>query len=70
MYGGVGCGKTRLMDLYYHCVTSSSKRRDHFHHFMLDFHSDLHTLRTSSTPAPNPIPVIAASTPPRTSCCA
>ena len=59
MYGGVGCGKTRLMDLYYSCVTSTVKRREHFHHFMLDFHAHLHALRTSSTPAPNPIPTIA-----------
>lgn len=60
MYGGVGCGKTRLMDMYYNCVSSPRKRREHFHHFMLDFHSHLHALRTSSTPAaPNPIPVIA-----------
>ena len=59
MYGGVGCGKTRMMDLYYHCVSSPLKRREHFHHFMLDFHAHLHALRSSSTPAPNPIPVIA-----------
>ena len=59
MYGGVGCGKTRLMDLFYHCVSSTAKRRDHFHHFMLDFHAQLHALRTSSAPAANPIPVIA-----------
>ena len=59
MYGGVGCGKTRLMDIYYHSVSSTQKRREHFHHFMLDFHSHLHALRSSSAPTSNPIPVIA-----------
>ena len=59
MYGGVGCGKTRLMDLFYSCVTSPQKRREHFHHFMLDFHSHLHALRSSAKHGPNPIPVIA-----------
>ena len=60
LYGGVGCGKTRLMDLFYSCVSSPLKRRDHFHHFMLDFHAHLHKLRSSSSaPSTNPIPVIA-----------
>ena len=38
MYGGVGCGKSMLMDLFYdHCpVPAAARRRLHFHEFMLE----------------------------------
>lgn len=39
IHGGVGTGKTMLMDLFYHCCKSSHKRRVHFHAFMLDVHA-------------------------------
>lgn len=43
LYGSVGCGKTMLMDLFYeNClVDKASKRRVHFHSFMLDVHASL-----------------------------
>ncbi|XP_020692617.1 AFG1-like ATPase isoform X3 [Dendrobium catenatum] len=42
LYGGVGTGKTMLMDLFYDQLPSNwRKRRRHFHDFMLDVHSRL-----------------------------
>ena len=45
MYGGVGCGKTMLMDLL---VAAAPKqfflRRVHFHDFMLEVHQMLQAL--------------------------
>ncbi|KAH8616921.1 putative AFG1 like ATPase [Trypanosoma vivax] len=45
VYGGVGCGKTMLMDLLYDNVSSElGKRRVHFHHFILDVLATLHSI--------------------------
>lgn len=42
LYGGVGTGKTMLMDLFFNQLPSSwRKRRIHFHDFMLNVHSRL-----------------------------
>ena len=41
LYGGVGRGKSMLMDLFYAVVPIISKRRVHFHEFMLDIHARL-----------------------------
>lgn len=49
MYGGVGCGKTMLMDLLVSSAPREFKlRRAHFHDFMLDVHSRLQHHRTAS----------------------
>eukprot|EP00301_Raphidiophrys_heterophryoidea_P021213 c5704_g1_i2.p1 GENE.c5704_g1_i2~~c5704_g1_i2.p1 ORF type:complete len:236 (-),score=79.76 c5704_g1_i2:118-825(-) len=45
MFGGVGCGKTFLMDLFFQCVPMEKKQRAHFHKFMLDVHKRLHEIR-------------------------
>lgn len=37
-WGGVGRGKTYLMDVFYEALPFSRKRRTHFHRFMLDVH--------------------------------
>lgn len=40
-YGGVGRGKTFLMDLFMHCLPGVRKRRRHYHRFMLEMHEAL-----------------------------
>lgn len=39
MYGGVGRGKSMLMDMFYDIAPIKSKKRVHFHEFMLDVHA-------------------------------
>jgi cell division protein ZapE len=41
LWGGVGRGKTWLMDLFYDNLPLAAKRRVHFHRFMQDLHGDL-----------------------------
>lgn len=69
LYGGVGRGKSMLMDLFYSLAPLKSKQRVHFHEFMLDIHARLenwHRLTAkeraqhgSRTNNDDPIPVIA-----------
>ena len=47
MWGGVGRGKSMLMDLFYDCVDVAPKRRVHFHEFMLDVHDRLRIERAA-----------------------
>ncbi|KAF0852815.1 mitochondrial ATPase family gene 1 (AFG1) ATPase [Andalucia godoyi] len=48
LWGGVGCGKTTVMDIFYGSVPVSGKRRIHFHEFMLNVHTRIHRLRTNT----------------------
>ncbi|AUW57687.1 cell division protein ZapE [Sphingobium sp. SCG-1] len=59
MWGGVGRGKSMLMDLFYDCISIRRKRRAHFHEFMIDVHARLAEARKSETGDPIP-PVVAA----------
>ncbi len=45
MYGGVGRGKSMLMDWFYEAAEFAPKRRTHFHAFMLDVHARINTWR-------------------------
>ena len=50
LWGGVGRGKTYLMDLFFASVEDSSKLRTHFHRFMQDIHSRLAALQGITDP--------------------
>ena len=49
-WGGVGRGKTFLMDAFYGCLPYRRKRRIHFHNFMAEIHHELKTLAGESDP--------------------
>ena len=59
MWGGVGRGKSMLMDLLRDCLAGTAKRRIHFHEFMLDVHARLRVARESETG--DPIAPVAAA---------
>lgn len=50
LWGGVGAGKTYLMDLFYHCLPVEGKRRVHFHGFMRGVHQELKALQGMRDP--------------------
>ncbi len=50
LVGGVGRGKTYLMDMFYECIDRADKMRIHYHRFMLDVHSQLKALPKSPDP--------------------
>jgi cell division protein ZapE len=45
MWGGVGRGKTMMMDLFFEHVSINEKKRAHFNVFMLDVHNSITILR-------------------------
>src|SRR6185369_17050674 len=50
LWGGVGRGKTWLMDLFYASLTITQKRRTHFYRFMQEVHGDLRRLKGMQSP--------------------
>lgn len=59
MWGGVGRGKSMLMDLFHSCLKIDQKRRVHFHEFMAEVHDRLRREREKE--AGDPIPPVAAA---------
>ena len=57
MWGGVGRGKTYLMDVFYDCLPFKDKLRTHFHRFMRDVHHQL----TALSGVKNPLKLVAAN---------
>lgn len=50
LWGGVGRGKSFLMDSFFHCVGVSRKLRVHFHRFMQDIHHGLNRRQGQADP--------------------
>ena len=50
MYGGVGRGKSFLMDCFFHAVPLKRKVRLHFHEFMREVHRELAALQGTVNP--------------------
>jgi cell division protein ZapE len=50
LWGGVGRGKTWIMDLFYASLTVAAKRRTHFYRFMQEVHGDLKRLKGMQSP--------------------
>lgn len=59
LWGGVGRGKSMLMDLFHDCLNVPAKRRVHFHEFMLEVHARLREERKKESGDPV-LPVAAA----------
>lgn len=59
MWGGVGRGKSMLMDLFHDSLRITQKRRVHFHAFMLEVHARLRDERKKEQG--DPIPPVAAA---------
>jgi cell division protein ZapE len=50
LWGGVGRGKTFLMDAFYVCLPYRRKRRIHFHNFMAEVHHEMKLLAKENDP--------------------
>ena len=48
MFGGVGRGKSMLMDLFFDTAPVEPKRRVHFHEFMIEAHDYMHKWRSGA----------------------
>ena len=59
LWGGVGRGKSMLMDLFFDRLKINRKRRVHFHEFMLEIHDRLRMARMEEKGDPIP-PTVAA----------
>lgn len=62
LWGGVGRGKTYLMDCFYQTLPFAEKDRIHFHRFMRDVHDRLKNLPQQSNPLNQVASAIASRT--------
>ena len=68
LWGGVGRGKSMLMDLFYACLDIRAKRRVHFHEFMIEVHERLRIER--ATEVADPLAKVASDLAGETRCLA
>lgn len=61
-YGGVGRGKSFLMDAFFGCLPYRRKRRVHFHAFMAEIHRRLKALKSEANPLKSVAAEIAKET--------
>ncbi len=61
-WGGVGRGKTYLVDNFFACLPFKEKQRVHFHHFMRNTHEALKDLRLQRDPLPKVAQRLAQNT--------
>lgn len=61
-YGGVGRGKSFLMDAFFGCLPYKRKRRVHFHAFMAEIHQRLKGLKSEANPLKSVASEIARET--------
>lgn len=61
-YGGVGRGKSFLMDAFYGCLPYRRKRRVHFHAFMAEIHQRMRNKKSEANPLAAVAQDIAAET--------
>ncbi len=54
LWGGVGRGKSMLMDLFHSSLAISEKRRTHFHEFMIEVHHRIRHWRSADPGDPIP----------------
>ena len=59
MWGGVGRGKSMLMDMFHQTLPIAEKRRAHFHAFMAEVHTRLREARKAESG--DPIPPVASA---------
>lgn len=52
LWGGVGRGKTWLMDMFFDSLPGKDKQRIHFHRFMARVHAALNTKKSTRDPLP------------------
>lgn len=62
LWGGVGIGKTFLMDCFYQCIPFQQKMRMHFHQFMQMVHNQLRKHQGEKDPLQNIAKEIAQKT--------
>ncbi|KAL8446622.1 hypothetical protein Emag_004682 [Eimeria magna] len=55
IYGGVGQGKTMILDAFFDCLSLKRKLRVHFHQFMLDVQQELHRIKMELPDVEDPL---------------
>ncbi|CDJ42419.1 ATPase, AFG1 family domain-containing protein, putative [Eimeria tenella] len=59
IWGGVGQGKTMILNAFFDCLAIKNKQRVHFHQFMLDVQQELHQIKQQQPPVGDPLMEVA-----------